>query len=571
MAEQVVSGRPPGAAIARPSTPSRFYGFGSVFGKTLRDSRAAIVGVGLLIGLIILATASQVALEFDTVAARRLLAEQMQSLPVIFQGLLGNPINLDTLPGFLSWRIIGFLALPVGIWSILALSGTIAGEAARGSLELTLSTPVSRRRLALQKVAGHVVAITLALTIGAVLTWIASIAFATLPGDELALPTALAEFAMILGISLLAGAIAFALAPVLGRGLAAGIAAGAHFGAYAFNGYAELVPGFDLLRNASPFYWTAGHRPMAGASDWPPVLLVFGLAAVLTMVGVVLFERRDLAATVRLPELRRGGLGALGRGRWSLGGPFTRSLGERLPTGLGWGVGMGLYGVMIALSADSFTEMLDAIPQIRSIFERFYPGVDVNSAGGLLQLAMFGFTSMLVGLAAATLVGGWTSDETEGRLEMVLSTPVRRVGWVLRSGLGVLAASLLMGLIVGGATGLGVAAQGGDVIPIVVGGLLLGLYGAALAGIGLAVGGLGWPGWAAGVVAAVALGSYVIDLFGPVLGLPADVSNFALIRHFGQPMVGQYNEVGIALAVVLAIGGLVVGALAFARRDVRGK
>ena len=38
----------------------------------------------------------------------------------------------------------------------------------------------------------------------------------------------------------------------------------------------------------------------------------------------------------------------------------------------------------------------------------------------------------------------------------------------------------------------------------------------------------------------------------------------------GQPMVGSWDSVGIAACLMLAVGGLAIGTLAFARRDLRG-
>ena len=66
-----------------------------------------------------------------------------------------------------------------------------------------------------------------------------------------------------------------------------------------------------------------------------------------------------------------------------------------------------------------------------------FPNLDLNGAGAFLQLAFITFGFILVGFAAATLVNGWATDETGGRLETLLSTPMSRVRWALSSGLGV--------------------------------------------------------------------------------------------------------------------------------------
>ena len=57
------------------------------------------------------------------------------------------------------WHYGAYFALLAGLWSILALSSTLAGEAKRGSLEFVAVTPRSRRVLALEKLAAHVTAV----------------------------------------------------------------------------------------------------------------------------------------------------------------------------------------------------------------------------------------------------------------------------------------------------------------------------------------------------------------------------------------------------------------------------
>ena len=71
------------------------------------------------------------------------------------------------------------------IWSILALSGTLASEARRGSLEFVASAPFGRRRVALEKLAAHVTVLTAAMAVLALAAWLAGTAFGTLPGDAI--------------------------------------------------------------------------------------------------------------------------------------------------------------------------------------------------------------------------------------------------------------------------------------------------------------------------------------------------------------------------------------------------
>ena len=73
---------------------------------------------------------------------------------------------------------------------------------------------------------------------------------------------------------------------------------------------------------------------------------------------------------------------------------------------------------------------------------------------------------------------------------MLLATRLTRARWAIASGLGVFAAIALMTAFIAVGTGIGVAPSGSDVLAPMAGAVVLGLYAAALAGIGFAVGGL---------------------------------------------------------------------------------
>lgn len=548
------------ASLAAPSAVSRVYGLGSVFGKGLRDSRRSILGFGVGLALLMVVTASQVAAEFGDAAARAALAAQMAVLPDAMRGLLGEPVNVETLGGFISWRTLGIMPIVVGIWSLLALSGTIGREAITGSLELVVATPRSRIAVAVQKLAAHIVALFGAMTILGLGTWASTVAFATLPGDEVALVDALAAAYTIGLLGLVGGAVAFALAPALGRGMALAVGALALVGSYLVHSYGTIVPAFESVQGISYFAWTSGHRPLAGVTDWPPMLVVAGLAAALLAVGAVSFDRRDLGRAVTLP-LRgpRIGLG--------LREPFGRSLAERLPAALGWGVGIGLYGLFIASSASAFSQVFADLPQMQEIVQRFFPGIDIATSEGMLQLAFMGFGLLMIGFAAATLVAGWASDEGEGRLELILAAPLTRLGWAIRSGLGVLVAVAIVGVLLSALIALGAVADGNDPVAPFVGSLVAGLYGAALAGIGLAVGGLIRASSGAIVVGILTVGFYLLEFLGSALNLPDAVTWFSLSTHLGQPLIGEWDVPGMIACAVLALGGMLVGAWGLARRD----
>jgi putative exporter of polyketide antibiotics len=118
--------------------------------------------------------------------------------------------------------------------------------------------------------------------------------------------------------------------------------------------------------------------------------------------------------------------------------------------------------------------------------------------------------------------------------------------------------------------GIGVATTESDVMTPLVGSLVLGLYAAALTGIGLAVGGVLGTRVAATFVVVFVIVTWFVQLLGPLLNLPDFIRQLALTSHYGQPMVGVWDGVGIVVSLGLAIGGLAIGAWGFARRDLKG-
>ena len=164
----------------------RLFGLGSIFGKTLRDSRRAILIVSGFLAVLILVSGAFVSSTWGTPETRAEGVALTTVLPAIFTGLYGgSAINADTLGGFTNWRYgLIFFLLP-GVWSLMALSGTLVSEMRRGSMEFVAGSPIARRRIALEKLTGHLAAMTLAMLIVAFFLWLIGVAFATLPGDEI--------------------------------------------------------------------------------------------------------------------------------------------------------------------------------------------------------------------------------------------------------------------------------------------------------------------------------------------------------------------------------------------------
>jgi len=252
-------------------------------------------------------------------------------------------------------------------------------------------------------------------------------------------------------------------------------------------------------------------------------------------------------------------------------GLTTRGFGEQLPRALAWGIGMAIWaGILVGISG-SFADSLEKSPDLVKTFGTVFPGLDFTTAGAWLTL----FAELLyiaAGLAATTFISKWASDEDGGRLEMLLATPKSRSLWVLSGGVAaILAVVVMTGLFaLGTAVGAVAASAGGaySATDAIVGSASLGFFAAAIVGIGVAIGGWWRTSVAAEIAAAVVIATYLIDLLAPPLKLPDWFHQLALIAHYGQPMVGQWDGAGVVASIAIAVAGIAIGTLGIRRRDI---
>jgi len=545
------------AELTRSTALSRFYGFGSIYGKTIRDSRLAfIIAAGMLGGLSLVMGAA-ISTVFPTPEARTEVDKLIGGMPAEMVSFFGKPVALGTLGGYITWKYGFTFVFTVVIWSILALSSTLAGEASRGSLDLVAVSPFGKRRIALEKLAAHLTTLVLALAFMAAMIAISSNTFGNAAlGDQIA-PLSAVGFALWIGLSaLFFGGLAFALAPLLGRAGAAGIAGIAFAVLWSVNGL-DVQP----LAILSPFHWTQNHIALVGMYDWPALALVGVVDAAFLVIGVELFSRRDLGVTlgVGLPTLPGAILGVRG--------PTARAIGDQLPRAISWGIGLAIMGALLASLVGSLSGSLGGDTEMLKVIQQVFPSFDLTSAGGFLQLFVELFY-IAAGMAAATFVSKWASDETGGRLEEVLSTPLPRWRWVVSGAIASLTSVVIMTALFAAGVGLGAGTGGVEAGSSMLGSASLGLYALALVGVGIAIGGVWRTSLAAEIVALLVVVTYLIDLLVPPLNLPDGLRQLALTAHFGQPMTGHWDLVGVIACVVIAVAGTLVGAWGIGRRDI---
>jgi len=262
----------------------------NVFTKTIRDLRWPTFWVALGMG----AMTGYFAVLFPTyskIIDLNSILEKMGPAAKLMGASLGDA---STLVGFLHIELFSMIlpALMVAFVAGMA-SGFTAGEESRGTIDVLLSFPVSRRRLVLEKslavVLGCVVAaaVVLVFALGG-----AAISSSPLPADDLA-----AALIMLVLLGLAFGAIALAISAATGnRAASIGVAIALMVAMYLMDTLGSIVDGLGAIRPLSLFRYYMGNDPLRNGISLADAGVLAAVAVAFLVVAVALFERRDLAA-----------------------------------------------------------------------------------------------------------------------------------------------------------------------------------------------------------------------------------------------------------------------------------
>jgi ABC-2 type transport system permease protein len=259
--------------------------------KTLRDLRRSFVWWSLgLAGMVAMLVAVYPTVR-DNPALNRLLDEYPEALKA-FVGF-GGEFDYASAAGYLGSELFSFMVpLLLLVAAIGAGARGVAGEEEAGTLELLLSCPVTRRRLALEKLAALVLEVC---GLGAVLLvslWVGARAVSM----DVSVAHLAAATASAVLLALAYGALALLVGAATGRrGLAVALVAALAVAAYLVAALAPLVGGLDPVKVASPFYHYSASDPLRQGLAAGHALLLLAIAAAAGLLAPFALERRDVS------------------------------------------------------------------------------------------------------------------------------------------------------------------------------------------------------------------------------------------------------------------------------------
>ncbi len=535
--------------------------FRNVFLKTLREFRVGIFGWGCGLGLLMLAVLPAVNELVATPEARASLV----SLGASFSWM-AEPIKLDTPGGYATWKY-GFTVLVMALWPILVASRTLRGEEERGALDPLLALPISRARVALEKVAAMWVALLgMGVLIG-LLTYAGGLTVSpSIPlGDAL-----LFAFNLVLACGVFGSLALFLAQFTLERRTAAGITGGLLFVAIIVDMIHRVVPGTDWLSRLSPVYYYNLSKPLVPSYGTDPValLVLFALSVVFTAAAVALFVRRDIGGIISLPG-RAGAHRAVAPARalpvndWSLRGLYARSLAMIVAPTLWWTLGIAGFAAFMVVIVEQTSQQLQDLAAGTPMLQELLTNVGGKDAAGLNDTLMsffFVLMPLLLMAYAVTQASRWASDEEDGLHELVLATPQPRLRVLLAR----------FGALTTGTVFIGVLTLAATLLAALTGGLVLDANHVAAASLsmiplGLLIAALGYlfAGWLrtavdTGLLSFLLVIWFAITFIGPELGWGDGVLHLSALYYYGKPMIDGWQAANVLGLLVAAAAALVL-------------
>jgi ABC-2 type transport system permease protein len=542
--------------------------FRSVYVKSLRDARLAILGWGLGIGLLMYVVIIAVKQVVATAAARAALASLASSF-----SWLAEPVSIGTPGGYATWKY-GPTVLILAIWPLLVGSRMLRGEEERGALDVLLSLPKSRLAVALQKVAAMWTALAGMGVLIALLVFAGGQSTSATYGFG---GSVLFALNLILACGVFGSISIFISQFTQERRTASGITGGLLVFFIILDMLHRVIPGTEWISRLSPVYYYNLSKPLIPSygTNLGALLILVGISLVLTTAAVALFVTRDVAGVVALPAFLLppdrpvSPERALPANAWSLRSVYTRGLAVLAGPTLWWTIGIAGFAALMVVVVQQTEQKLITLAESSPFLKSFLGGGNTYTNATLMS-SLFTFIPLLLMAFAITGASRWASDEEDGQLDLVITTPRPRTQVILGRFGALATATAIISVLTLAVTVLTSAVTG---IQLDTGHLV----GAALSIIPLAllVAAIGYllSGWLntaidTGLLSFLLVIWFVITFVGQDIGWPAGTQKFSAFYYYGTPILNGVSFGSLLFILALAAVALVLATVRFAQKDI---
>jgi len=237
-----------------------------------------------------------------------------------------------------------------------------------------------------------------------------------------------------------------------------------------------------------------------------------------------------------------------------------------------WTVGIAGFAGWMIFAVQQMEARLSTLfassPTVMNLIKNIGGG-DASLNAGFLS-AMFVLLPLFLMAFAVTQVNGWSADEQDGRLELLLATPQRRLGVLLARFAALGSATVFIGVITLFASAVAAAASGltldlGNLAAATLGMIPLGLLIAAVGYLAA-----GWLRTAAdtGLLSFLLLVWFFVSFIGPELKWPDATLRLSPFYYYGTPLLHGLPLVPLLCVLAVSALALSLGALRFVRKDI---
>ena len=469
-----------------------------------------------------------------------------------FRAIYGLPTAVDSLGGFMVWRVQILITVVGALWVTLATSGVLRGNEEAGRFDLMLATPLSLAR---------------ATSTSLIAVLAAPLLVAVVAASALQAAGAPAGGAWLWGAGLGLMVTTFAALAALTsqvvpeRLRAGGLAAAVVLAMLLLRMVADGYKGAGWVRWTTPFGWLENLHAFGG-NDLLPLIPLIGAPLVLAGSALWLARRRDTGA-----GLVRAADTAPRAGTRMLTGPLGFLTGRRLRGLIGWALAVAVVGVFSGALADSFTGFVSS-PQYVQELDEFGMGAAVTPRGFLA--IMDAILAVVMAGYAVTCVHSDYADEVAARLDMPYSNKVTRTRWA-GSSLLTMAAGLVALTVVTALTtwaGSAIAGAGLSAADCFEGAANVLPVAAVFLGFAMLLHGL-WPSWTAALVGGLVIVLYMVSLLGPGLSWPKWLVDLSPFHHLALVPAQPPGWAALGVMLGIAAAAAAVGLAGYAHRDLR--